>query len=79
MLLDMYLFFCLPFPTPVRAAPRASPRPRGGSGRRAASNNRAPSRQGEGGGGQAGKGTGGKRRSARPVLKVIEGGRAGVP
>ncbi|MFP2903518.1 hypothetical protein ACLESD_00270 [Pyxidicoccus sp. 3LFB2] len=79
MLLDMYLFFCLPFPSPVRAAPKVARAPRGGSGRRAAASGRTPSRQGEGRSGQAGKGTGGKRRTARPVLKVIEGGRAGVP
>ncbi|MCY1023243.1 hypothetical protein [Pyxidicoccus sp. MSG2] len=78
MLLDMYLFFCLPLPSPTRATSKASPRARGGAGRQSSPGNRKPSRQGDEGG-QGGKGTRGKRRVARPVLRVIDGGRAGVP
>lgn len=79
MLLDMYLFFCLPLPSPARASSRAAPRVRGGSGRQSAPGSRKASRQTEDAGGQAGKGTRGKRRAARPVLRVIDGGRHGVP
>ncbi|WP_163996556.1 hypothetical protein [Pyxidicoccus caerfyrddinensis] len=79
MLLDMYLFFCLPLPSLTRAAGKASPRARGGAGRQASPGTRKPSRKGEDDGGQAGKGTRGKRRVARRVLRVIDGGRAGVP
>ncbi len=72
MLLDMYLFFCLPFPQLEKPAPKASPRPRGGSGRRTSSSPRAAARRE----GQEGKAARGKRR---PSLRVIDGGRAGVP
>lgn len=100
MLLDMYLFFCLPFPQLARPVAAASRKTRAGSGRRApadtgapsrrrakvdgkagfgqraASGSRAPARRGAG---KGGKGTEGKRRSAPPPLRVIEGGRAGIP
>lgn len=79
MLLDMYLFFCLPLPSPARASRKEAPRPRGGSGRQTSPGNRKPSRQGDDAAGQAGKGTRGKRRTARRVLRVLEGGRAGIP
>jgi len=79
MLLDMYLFFCLPFPSPVRAEPKAPRAARGSSGRRASPSVRTSSRRGDEPGGQAGKGTRGKRRTAQPVPRMIDGGDAGIP
>lgn len=45
MLLDMYLFFSLPFPQLARPVARASSKPRAGTGRRAASGTGAPARR----------------------------------
>ncbi|NMO19732.1 hypothetical protein HPC49_40190 [Pyxidicoccus fallax] len=90
MLLDMYLFFSLPFPRPVRPARKASPKTRRRTpsdtgvaavrspkaDKEAAPGSRTPSRPVPGTGGQGARG---KRRTVRPSLQVIEGGRAGIP
>jgi hypothetical protein len=98
MLLDMYLFFCLPFPRPARSAssaaqktrrrtppatrvpvlrgPKADGSKRGTGRRAAASGSRRPSRPAPG---AVRPGPRGKGRAAPPPLRVIDGGRAGVP
>ncbi len=72
MLLDMYLFFCLPLPSPKRRAASGDVGTRKGAKGRAG----AGSRQGT----KAGKQRASTRRTGstrgRGALRVIEGGRA---
>ncbi|QSQ15633.1 hypothetical protein [Myxococcus landrumensis] len=74
MLLDMYLFFCLPFPRPIRrtlagkplAASKRAPR-------RSAAKSSRPAR-----GAAAAKPKVAPRRQAKAALRVVEGGRPGL-
>lgn len=74
MLLDMYLFFCLPFPRPKRRTLGGKP-VAGGSRApsRSAAKSSRPAR-----GATAGKAKSAPRRQAKPSLRVVEGGRSGL-
>ncbi|NTX08989.1 hypothetical protein HUA74_37185 [Myxococcus sp. CA051A] len=78
MLLDMYLFFCLPFPAP--RTPKAKPAPRRGraSGRGSTTSRTPPRRVVKAASGKADKPSTGARRTSKPALRVLDGGRAGV-
>jgi|GEM_PF-5009710 len=76
MLLDMYLYFCLPLTRPIQQGPKAKAAPRR---RRASGRAVAPPRRGvKPVAAKTDKPSTGARRPAKRSLRVLDGGRAGL-
>ncbi|MCP3162052.1 hypothetical protein [Myxococcus qinghaiensis] len=80
MLLDMYLYFCLPLTRPIQQGPKAkaAPRRRRPSVRAVAPSRPAPRRGVKAVAAKTDKPSTGARRPAKRSLRVLDGGRAGL-